>query len=68
MLATGGLSVPKTGSEGAGLRFARALGFDNFFDLKVEKTERLTTSALMHILDDFVRRTDHAADRGTAAS
>jgi len=48
-------------------RFARALGFDNFFDLKVQKTERLETSALMKILDDFVSRTDAANERAQAA-
>ena len=47
-------------------RFARALGFDNYFDLKVEKTERLTTAALMQILDDFIRRTDRANSRALA--
>ncbi len=41
-------------------RFARALGYDNFFDLKVQKTERLETTALMRILDDFVKRTDRS--------
>jgi oligoendopeptidase F len=44
-------------------RFARALGYDNYFDLKVRKTERLETRALMHILDDFVKRTDAANAR-----
>ena len=47
-------------------RFARALGFDNYFDLKVEKTERLTTAALMQTLDDFIRRTDKANARALA--
>ena len=44
-------------------RFARAVGYDTYFDLKVQKTERLTTSALLHILDDFIRRTDAASTR-----
>ena len=47
-------------------RFARALGYDNYFDLKVRKTERLETTALMRILDDFVTRTD-AANRQALA-
>jgi len=47
-------------------RFARALGYDNFFDLKVQKTERLETTALTRILDDFVKRTDAANARALA--
>jgi hypothetical protein len=47
-------------------RFARALGYDNYFDLKVRKTERLETAALLRILDDFVRQTDAANQRALA--
>ena len=47
-------------------RFARALGYDNYFDLKVRKTERLETRALMRILDDFIARTDAANARTLA--
>jgi hypothetical protein len=47
-------------------RFARALGYDNYFDLKVQKTERLETAALLRILDDFVKRTDAANARALA--
>ena len=47
-------------------RFARALGYDNYFDLKVQKTERMTTTALTRVLDDFVRRTDDANRRALA--
>jgi hypothetical protein len=47
-------------------RFARAVGYDNYFDLKVRKTERLQTRALMHILDDFVARTEAANARTLA--
>ena len=36
-------------------RFARALGFDNYFDLKLQKNERMSTAALLRLLDDFVR-------------
>jgi hypothetical protein len=47
-------------------RFARALGYDNYFELKVQKTERLETAALLRILDDFVKRTDAANARALA--
>src|SRR6185436_19362894 len=47
-------------------RFARALGYDNYFELKLQKGERMTTSSLMHILDDFIRRTDAANARTLA--
>ena len=47
-------------------RFARTLGHDNYFDLKLQKNERLTTPALLRILDDFVRRTDVANARALA--
>ena len=47
-------------------RFARALGYDNYFDLKLQKNERLTTAALQHILDDFTRRTAAANARALA--
>jgi Zn-dependent oligopeptidase len=48
-------------------RFARALGYDNYFALKLQKGERMTTTALMHILDDFIRRTEDANTRTLAA-
>jgi hypothetical protein len=44
-------------------RFARALGYDNYFDLKLRKNERLSTDALLRLLDDFIRRTDPANAR-----
>ena len=47
-------------------RFARALGFDNFFDLKLQKNERMTTPALLRLLDDFLRQTDDANARTLA--
>lgn len=47
-------------------RFARALGYDNYFALKLQKGERMTTSSLMHILDDFIHRTDAANARALA--
>ncbi len=38
-------------------RFARTLGYENFFDYSVEKTEQMTTDALFDILNDFEQRT-----------
>lgn len=47
-------------------RFARALGCDNYFDLKLRKNERMTLAGLTRILDDFVARTDSANARSLA--
>jgi len=47
-------------------RFARALGLDNFFDLKLQKNERMTTPDLLRLLDDFLRQTDVANARTLA--
>jgi Zn-dependent oligopeptidase len=47
-------------------RFARALGFENYFDLKLRKNERMTRPELRGILDDFVARTDAANARTLA--
>ncbi|MCV2419967.1 M3 family metallopeptidase [Paucibacter sp. DJ2R-2] len=47
-------------------RFARALGFDNYFELKLRKNERMTPQQLKDILDDFVQRTDVANARALA--
>ena len=41
-------------------RFARALGYENYFDLKLQKNERMETPALLRLLDDFIRQTDAA--------
>lgn len=38
-------------------QFARSLGYDNFFDYSVLKNEKMTTSELFAILDDFEQRT-----------
>jgi Zn-dependent oligopeptidase len=38
-------------------RFARALGYENYFDLKLQKNERMRTPALLRLLDDFIRQT-----------
>ncbi|RKF20354.1 peptidase M3 [Alginatibacterium sediminis] len=57
-------------------RFARSLGYNNFFDYSIEKTENMSSSALFTILDDFEERTraahQHslkhlAAEKGLAA-
>ncbi|RQO77500.1 peptidase M3 [Aquitalea sp. FJL05] len=37
--------------------FARALGYRDYFDYKVQKNERMTPEALFVILDDFEQRT-----------
>ncbi len=47
-------------------RFARALGYDNYFDLKLQKNERMQTPALLHLLDEFLRQTDAANARALA--
>ncbi len=39
-------------------RFARSLGFGNYFELKLRKNERMTPEQLWRILDDFVARTE----------
>ncbi|AXN34170.1 M3 family metallopeptidase [Vibrio coralliilyticus] len=38
-------------------QFARSLGYDNFFDYSVLKNEKMTTTELFTILDDFEQRT-----------
>jgi len=47
-------------------RYARALGFDNYFDLKLQRNERMSTASLMRLLDDFLQRTDGACARALA--
>jgi oligoendopeptidase F len=47
-------------------RFAKALGFDTYFDLKLRKNERMTATALMEILDDFLVLTRGANARALA--
>ncbi|MBP9904772.1 MAG: hypothetical protein KBF66_04385 [Rhodoferax sp.] len=46
--------------------FARAQGYANFFDYKVEKNEGMTTAQLFAILDDFEHRTRTANDSALA--
>jgi len=48
-------------------RFARALGFDNYFEFKLRKNERLSSAQLFAILDDFLERTDDANRRALQA-
>jgi hypothetical protein len=44
-------------------RFARALGADNYFELKLRKNERMTPAQLTAILEEFIARTDAANAR-----
>ncbi|MGC4084041.1 MAG: hypothetical protein QM736_18510 [Vicinamibacterales bacterium] len=44
-------------------RYARALGYADYFDLKLRKNERMTRAQLMAIMDDFLARTDAANAR-----
>lgn len=43
--------------------FARAQGFENYFDFKVQKNEGMTVAQLFVILDDFEQRTRIATSR-----
>jgi oligoendopeptidase F len=47
-------------------RLARALGYRDFFDMKLRKNERMTPAQLTSILDDFVLRTESAHARSLA--
>lgn len=38
-------------------KFAKAMGYRNFFDFKVQKEERMTPENLFEILDDFEKKT-----------
>lgn len=44
-------------------RLARTLGFENYFDYKLRKNERMTPAQLFEILNDFVARTEAAQRR-----
>ena len=48
-------------------RLARALGYENYFDFKVRKQERLTPRELFDIIDEFLGRTEDANQRSLAA-
>jgi len=58
-LANGFLDIVKTRNA-----FARAQGFANFFDYKVQKNEQMSSAKLFEILDDFEARTREASLRG----
>ena len=44
--------------------FARAQGYDNYFDYKVHKEERMSSEQLFAILDEFEEKTRGAQQRG----
>ena len=52
-------------------QFAQSLGYDNFFDYSIVKTEQMTTAELFAILDDFEAQTrdnyQHNLDQLAAA-
>lgn len=62
VLANGFLDIVKKRNA-----FARAQGFDNYFDYKVEKNEQMTSDYLFGILDDFEARTRDANTRALQA-
>ena len=59
VLANGFLDIVKKRNA-----FARAQGFANYFDYKVQKNGQMSTVALFEILDDFEARTRDANLRG----
>ncbi len=59
VLANGFLDIVKKRNA-----FARAQGFANYFDYKVQKNEQMSTAKLFDILDDFEARTREANLRG----
>ena len=61
-LANGFLDIVKKRNA-----FARAQGFANYFDYKVQKNERMSSAELFEILDDFEARTRDANLRGLSA-
>jgi oligoendopeptidase F len=48
-------------------RLARALGYENYFDFKVRKQERMTPRQLFEVIDDFLARTAEANRQNLAA-
>ncbi len=62
VLANGFLDIVKKRNA-----FARAQGFDNYFDYKVEKNEQMTSDHLFGILDDFEACTRDANTRALQA-
>jgi oligoendopeptidase F len=59
LLGEGFLEIVKARNE-----LARSLGFPDFFEYKVRKTERMTGAALFGVLDEFERSTVLANKRG----
>ena len=59
VLDNGFLDIVKTRNA-----FARAQGFDNYFEYKVRKNEQMSGDDLFKILDDFEARTAKANQRG----
>ena len=59
VLDNGFLDIVKTRND-----FARAQGFDNYFEYKVRKNEQMSGDHLFKILDDFEARTADANQRG----
>jgi hypothetical protein len=47
-------------------QFARALGYENYFELKLRKNERMAPEDLTRIMDDFLTLTDAAQTRSLA--
>jgi oligoendopeptidase F len=62
VLANGFLDIVKKRNA-----FARAQGFSNYFDYKVQKNEQMTADHLFTILDDFEARTREANTRALQA-
>ena len=58
VLANGFLDLVKVRN-----RFARAVGFDNYFAFKLRRNERMTPAQLTRLLDDFLARTSVASAR-----
>lgn len=59
VLDNGFLDIVKTRNA-----FARAQGFENYFEYKVRKNEQMSGDQLFAILDDFEARTSEANQRG----
>ncbi len=47
-------------------RYARALGFSDYFEFKLRKNERMSRAQLLGLMDDFLARTDAANTRAMA--
>ncbi|MGY3904106.1 M3 family metallopeptidase [Aeromonas lusitana] len=47
-------------------RFARAMGYRDYFDYKVHKNEQMSPEQLFTVLDDFIARTEDRVHQGLA--